>query len=114
MLLYQLREQKQIQQHDDCQHNEIIDKQWFFGLSTFCITSHLSLFILIPAITCEPHTHDHPPTALRFLQMQFNLFYLTAFSAKIKEKKEENSKINVNLLPAPILLFIISKIRLLP
>lgn len=39
-----------------------------------------------------------------FLQMQFNLFYLTAFSAKIKEKKEEISKINVNLLPGPILL----------
>lgn len=34
-----------------------------------------------------------------FLQMQFNLFYLTAFSAKIKEKKEEISKISVNLIP---------------
>ena len=42
--------------------------------------------------------------AKRIANIRLTLSYLTAFSAKIKEKKEENSKINVNLLPAPILL----------
>ena len=49
-------------------------------------------------ISCEA-AFGYEQVAKRIANIRLTLFYLTAFSAKIKEKKEEISKISVNLIP---------------
>ena len=72
------------------------NKQWFGT----CLYQEWCKPLLI---SCEA-AFGYEQVAKRIANIRLTLFYLTAFSAKIKEKKEEISKINVNLLPAPILL----------